>query len=407
MSRDSRVFYALLLLALVVFGANIGGYDLWPPDEPRFTEVAREMVESGDYLVPRVNGEVYQEKPPLLFWLIALSSTPFGDVNEWAARIPSVLCAVYVVALTFALASRLFTTQVALWSALILMSCFQFWWQARRGQIDMVLTAGMMTTLYAFWRWDDERHKKWRFLAYAGIAAGLLAKGPPALVFPGLFLVAYYWGNREGRAATRWVWGFAAAIVVALLWFVPARLLGADSAAQAVESGMGANLFRNTIGRALMGVSKAQPPWYYLKTLPVGLLPWTFICPPVLYWAWKNRKDSQAMRFLWAWIGPALIFFSVVIGKRELYLLPLFPVFAILFGAALVHLREKENFTWLRRGGIVWSILLILMGFSPLVLSHIPYVLESNTHLDIVAAVAFFAGNLGLLHIRKSGSRVV
>lgn len=407
MTRDSRIFYLLLLLAFTVFAANIGGYDVWPPDEPRYTEVAREMVVSGDYLVPRVNGEVYFEKPPMLFWLMALASVPFGEVNEVAARLPSVLCAVYIVGLTYALAARLFTRQVAIWAALLLITCFRFWYQARKGQIDMVLTAEMLTTLYAFWRWDESRHTKWLFLAYGGIALGLLTKGPPALVFPGLFLMAYYWGNREGRASTRWVWGFLGAIAVAALWYVPARMAGADTAAEAVQSGMGSNLFRNTIGRALMGVSKAQPPWYYLKTLPVDMLPWTFICPPILYWAWKGRKENQAMRFLWAWIGPALIFFSVIIGKRELYLLPLFPVFGILFAAAMEHLKETENYRWMRRGGMAWSVVLIAMGFSPLALPYIPYTLESNLHLYIVAGVALVVGNAGLFYIRKSSGSVV
>ncbi len=410
MSRDSRIFYALLLFALLVFGANIWGYDLWAPDEPRYAEVAREMVESGDYLVPRVNGETYFEKPPLLFWLMSLSSIPFDGVNEVATRIPSVLCAVYVVAITYALALRLFGRQVALWTVLILISCFRFWYQARRGQIDMVLTAGMLTTLYAFWRWDEERNKKWLLLAYAGVAAGLLAKGPPALIFPGLFLIVYYWGNKAGRASTRWGWGFLGAIGVVLIWYIPARLAGAESATEAVEaveSGIGANLFRNTIGRALMGVSKAQPPWYYLKTLPIDMVPWTFICPPILYWVWKNRKDSQSMRFLWAWVAPALVFFSIIIGKRELYLMPLIPVIGILFAVAITRLRENENFTWMLRGAILWSILLIFMAALPLALPYAPITLRSNLHAYLFAAVAGFAGLGGLVYLKAVGGRGV
>lgn len=403
MTRDSRTFYALLLFALLLFSLNIGGYDLWPPDEPRYAEVAREMVVSGDYLVPRVNGETYFEKPPLLFWLMALCSAPFGDVNEYAARIPSILCAVYVVGITYALAARLFTRQVALWSALVLITCFRFWYQARRGQIDMLLTAEMMTVLYAFWRWDIERRVKWLWVAYAGIALGLLSKGPPALVFPGLFLIFFYWKNREGRKATRWVWGFLGAIAVVGLWYIPARMLGAESATEAVESGIGANLFRNTIGRALLGVSKAQPPWYYLTTLPVGLLPWTFVCPPVLYWAWKNRRDSLAMRFIWAWVGPALVFFSIIIGKRELYLLPLLPVIAIFFGAGLVHLRQTRNFTWMTRGAAVWSELLLLFAALPLVVDKIPYTLPSLVPVYAFVAVAVLAGVGGLVFIWKRG----
>jgi 4-amino-4-deoxy-L-arabinose transferase-like glycosyltransferase len=402
MTRDTKILLGLLALAAVVFSLNAGGYDLWPPDEPRYAEVAREMGETG-YLVPRVNGEVYTEKPPLLFWSMAAFGALLGETNEWAARLPSILSGIYVVGILFLLARRMFNAEVAFWAAIILISCFRFWYQARRGQIDVLLTASMITALYAFWRWDDERKSVWLALAYTAIGAGMLAKGPPALVFPLLFLFGFYWKNPQPRKQTHWVLGSLFAIALTLLWYIPARIYGADTAAEAVQSGMGENLFRNTLGRFLLGVSKAQPPWYYLETLPVDMIPWTFIAPPVLYWGWKNRKSSKAMWAIHSWLVPALIFFSISIGKRELYLLPLLPVFAILFGAAVVHLRSAGNLKWMLRGGIAWSILLALFILAPVALAFSPYGAQEPWRVYALAASGALAGVIGLLFLLKRG----
>ena len=129
----------LLLLGLAVFVPAIGTHDLWPADEPRYAQVAREMLESGDCLTLRINAEPYLEKPPLLFWAIAAVSKPFGDVSAISARIPSVVSALVVVALTYLFAARLYTPRLAFWSALVLMTANRFWWQATHAQIDMLV----------------------------------------------------------------------------------------------------------------------------------------------------------------------------------------------------------------------------------------------------------------------------
>jgi 4-amino-4-deoxy-L-arabinose transferase-like glycosyltransferase len=342
----------LALLAAVMFSVNLGGYDLWPADEPRYAQVAREMLDSGNWLSPTVNGESYLEKPPLLFWSQALVSLPFGDINEWTARVPSALSGVAVLVLTYLLARGLFGAQTAFYAALFLLTCQRYWWQARTGQIDMLLTACMMLALYALWRWHNERRAAWLLPVYLGMAAGLLAKGPPAILFVLLFIWSFYWNDKESRRATHWIAGTLAALAITLAWYIPARLLAGDSAEVAVQSGIGENLFRNTIGRFVMGVSKAQWPWYYLETIPADLLPWTLLLPWALPWMWRNRNESSMHRVLWCWCVPALIFFSISIGKRAVYILPLFPVFAIILAASLDDfLRSSEP----KRGIVAWG----------------------------------------------------
>lgn len=359
---------ALLLMGAVLFFANTWGYDLWPSDEPRFGQVAREMVQSGDYLAPRVNGEPYKEKPPLLFWAISAASIPFGDVTEFSARAPSGIAGLAMVLFTYLLALRLYGRRVAWWSGVLLMTMNLFWWEARTVRTDMLLAACMTGALIAFWRWHEERSTRWLLALYGAIALGLYAKGPPALVFPLLFAVVFYWKRGEERRGLHLVLGTAAAVALVLAWFIPARMALPPAAVESPGAGVASEAFRQIIGRFLLGVSKAQPPWYYVFNLPVNLLPWALFLPWVLPWVWKRRGEDDRMRLLLAWTVPALIFFSISIGKRAVYLLPLFPALAILMSRSILELMDSDRATWRRRTGYVWVGFLMALGAIPFAL---------------------------------------
>ncbi len=352
---------------------NIGGYDLWPADEPRFGEVAREMIQFDDYLMPRVNGEPYREKPPLLFWAIAAASWPFGDVTALSARIPSVLAGLATVLFTYLLTKRLYDRRTAWWAAVVLMTGFRFWHQARTVQIDMLLTACLTLVLLAFWCWHDTRRRRWLLLFYAAIAAGVYAKGPPAIVFPVLLVIAFYWKQKEERRKVHLVWGTVAVVAAIALWLIPARM-AAGGGSQGAETAIAGNLFRQIIGRFFLGVSKAQWPWYYVaQTLPVDLLPWTLFAPWTIYWTWRRRKEGPAMRLLLAWTIPALTFFSICVGKRAIYILPLFPAFAILTARSVLDLMAGDRSVWRKRTAAAWGVSLLLFGALPFALLLTPY----------------------------------
>lgn len=393
MKPTVRQMCLLGVLSLFLFGFGISGYDLWPPDEPRYAQVAREMRDRGDFLTPHVNGQPYYEKPPLLFWAMAACSAPWGDVTEPAARIPSVASGVATVLLTCLLALRLFDRRTAFWAAVILMTGARFWWQARTGQIDMLLTACVTAALYGLWRWEEDRRGGWLILCYAATAAGAYAKGPVALVFPLLFIAVFYWRNRPARRRTNWLLGAGCVLLAVAVWYVPARVFAAETAEQAVASGMGGNLFRNIVGRLFLGVSKAQPPWYYATTLPVDLLPWTLVLPWALPWVWRRRASEKAMWFLWCASVPALIFFSLSVGKRAVYLLPLFPVLAIWLAVSTLDLIDGAHARGRRRIGLAWSVVLLLVAGAPVALRHTEYAALATRQVTYFAVLA---GCLGL-----------
>ncbi|MBI2435767.1 MAG: phospholipid carrier-dependent glycosyltransferase [Candidatus Hydrogenedentes bacterium] len=174
----------LLGLSALLSLTGLGRYGLWPPDEPRYAEVAREMMQSGDYLVPRVNGRLYQEKPPLMFWLVSLASLPTGDVTETTARIPAVLSALGVVLLTYLLARAMYGNTTAFIVGLVLCTTQRFWWEGRVLQLDMLLTFFMTGAMFSLWQWHTQRQPRHLVTLYLCIAGGALTKGPPALIFP-------------------------------------------------------------------------------------------------------------------------------------------------------------------------------------------------------------------------------
>lgn len=360
--------------------------DFWMPDEPRYAQIAREMMWSGDYLVPRFNGDIYKEKPPLLFWAIAIASTPLGEVSEITARVPNFVSAIVTLLLTYALARRMFGHRTALLSTLVLAMSYRFWWQAQFGQIDMLLCACMTLSFYALWRWHEMRQTRWLIALYAGIALGLLAKGPPALLFPLLAAAVFYLRDLKSlRVMKLWI-GVPASLAPVLLWLIPARL--AASAEETAGGALWSTLYRQVYARLFLGTSHAQPIWYYLENMPIDWLPWTVFAPWIVVYAWRQRRSGPAMRFILSWIVPALIFFTLSTGKRALYILPTYPAIAILVACAMIALVETGRRRWIVPSTIAWCFLLSAVALLPLA-AFVPSIAELwRPSLFVVSAVA-------------------
>ncbi|MCX8063583.1 MAG: glycosyltransferase family 39 protein [Candidatus Hydrogenedentes bacterium] len=397
------IWFDLMIISfwgLIIFGVNIGGYDLWSPDEPRYAEVAREMMASGDYLVPRVNGIPYLEKPPLFMWCIVLFSTPFGDVTEVSARLPSLFSGIATSILVYLLAKNLFNRRTAWLSAIIFITMQRVWWQARFGQIDMLLSFLLTLSLYAFYRWErelkesNERKLGWLITFYVSIAGALFSKGLGTLVFPVLFLITYLamekrtilWRRQRlegGAIATVQEKKYILAkmlliemkplqglLIVALpytIWYMYARWTGSTELNVETTQVVGSDLFKQTLGRFLLGVSHPQPPWYYFITVPVDMFPWSLFLLWIIPFVWKNKGSDSNIRFLLYWIVPAFVFFSIAIGKRAVYLLPIFPTIAILTAYSLENFDDDSISTprWRNLQRLLWLITLISLALIP------------------------------------------
>ena len=322
-----RADLPVLGLAALLFLWNLGGHDLWAPDEPYFGEGAREMVVDGEWLVPHVNGVVTTDKPPLFFWTIAALSLPGGEVTPWTARLPSALAALGTLLLVTRLARRLGGDRLAWLAPLTLSVTLMFWEKARWAQIDALLCLLIWVALSAFeaWRAGDARGRRAGLLFWLAAALAVLAKGPVGLLLPlGIALVTLAADRRLGE------WRRFAPALGPLLF---AAVVGSWMAAATLWSGADYSVWgalrEHFVDRAVHGLDHRQPPWYYLEVLPLHLLPWTGLVPGALVLAWR-RRGLAGDRFLLVAALFVVAFFSISPEKRNLYALPAVPALALL-----------------------------------------------------------------------------
>jgi len=330
--RGWVAFLLVAALGLAVFGIGLGSIPLIEKDEPRYAVTAREMLESGDYLVPRMNGEIRLAKPPLFYWLVAGSFRVFG-VNEFAARLPSALAGLGVLLGTLWIGRRMFPgTAIGLRAAVVLAASAQMLSVSRTAIPDMVLTlsevAAIACFVGAYFGGGAPRRLLLGFWACAGLAA--VAKGPVGILVPLLVVAVFLASRRELRFLLH---GLAPGLLVfaaiALPWFlaVGARL-GFAAGARRLEE--------ETVNRFLHGGDHPQAFYYYLPVLLGGFLPWTVFGVGAggarfLLEAPRRWKRESALRFLAIWAGVVVLFFSLSRGKLATYVTSAFPALALGF----------------------------------------------------------------------------
>ena len=331
---------AVFVVALALFGAGAGRRELWRTDEQRYAEVARELgAESGSWLVPHLNGVVYDDKPPGFFWLVALLHDGLGLELEAAAQAISVAAASLSVALVFALGRRFYGVRGGLAAALVLGSSEMFLSLALRGNLDALLTACITASLHACWRAEEAGSAasagRWRLAAGAYAGLGILVKGPVALAVPAVVVLCHAVLTRGWRGIRPGVWlpALALALVPLLAWLAAAAAETGPDYVRDLVLGHG-------VAHPLGGVGKQRPFWYYAKSLPASFLPWSIALPAcvALVATLRNRSEDA---FVLAWFLAPLVLLSVFPAKRHLYLLPVLP------GAALLVSRWLR---WLRSG---------------------------------------------------------
>jgi len=317
-------------------------------DEPVYGQVGKEMAHAGlaNWLSPRYGGQLWFDKPPLFYWLTALSMRLFGE-TEFAARLPSALLSIALVAATYALARRAFpsTPKAALWAGFVLATSVQFFTLARAAVTDMTLTICLTLALYSLHAWAQTDKGRWMALAGLMTGLGMLAKGPVALVLIGVQTIAYLLLTRQAkRLLSPALWaGFALCLVVGLPWF----LLMIHLHGQLFISGF---LEANNVTRYLTAEHKETSPfWFFLPVLLGGFFPWSLALPGALISAWRQGKSTRAERaadnpalFFGLWAGLVFVFFSLSQSKLVTYIFPLYPAAAVLIGGWLAERAETS-----------------------------------------------------------------
>jgi len=348
---EHPLFLGALLLAPVLF--------LLPPlpiDETRYLAVAWEMRLTGEFLVPHLNGDLYSQKPPLLFWLLNAGWLVTG-VHAWSARAMTLICSLLSLVLVEKLTLRITGSNTAARISLIaLLGMLYFGAFANAIMFDVLLTTCVLLSLHGILDLVEDRRRRGIVLTGIGIGLGILTKGPVLLLDIGFVaLLAPWWNGGLPRGTARYFGALGAAILlgvaIALAWVIPAALHGGPEYARAI-------LLHQTFDR-IQGVktgTHAQPVWWYLVALPLMVLPW----PLVLRARWPALKAllaERGVRLALAWVVPTVIVFSLIGGKQAHYLLPLLPGIALALAIAL----ERRAFE-IRIG--LFALILLALGVA-------------------------------------------
>ncbi len=361
--RDRLEMWWFFGLAFVVIAAGFGLRDPWPADEPRFVLVAQQMIDSGDWWFPRRGHELYPDKPPLFMWLLALSSLAVGSVR-WSFLLPSLIAGMSTLWLTYDLARRLWSPRAGLWAAAAVLVVPAFVYQAKRAQIDPVLIGLTTLALYGMLR-HLLLGPSWRWFGVGAFAAGLgvVAKGVGFL--PLLMLLPFAlmrWKGWSGIAPLgsgngwRWAGGIGLFFAAILLWFVPMVLMALFDGDPSHRAYLDNILFRQTATRYVDPWHHHEPVWYFLEVMALFWAPFS-IAFAWLINPWRAAFLARDAR-VWlplAWAILVIAFFSGSPGKRDMYILPALPGFALAAAPYLQAISERRGF---RRAVLAFCVLL-------------------------------------------------
>lgn len=409
-----------LLLAGVcafLFFYGLDRFGLIGADEPRYAQVAHEMLERCDWITPVLGGRPWLEKPPLYYWQAMLAYRMFG-VSDWAARLPSAVDATLLVLAVYFFLRR-FRPGVELDGALMVASCGGILGYARAASMDMALAAAFTVSMLSWWAWRETEKKLFLLPFYGCVALGALAKGPIAPFLAIVVIVSYAIAVRELRLLLKTLWlpGLLLFCVVALPWYFAVQARNPQFFHEFIlEHNLGRfskNLYHHT-----------EPFWYYLPVTALALLPWAAFAlaalgrPGRALWAARTAGASSAIDseyrlgiFAGFWLLVPLTFFSISQSKLPGYILPAVPAGGLLLADDLKHRLEDIEARSISAWLAVPHALLAAAPIAPALL--IAYLITQHRlpgfHPTLGAlTIAFILGaGIALTLLRRAGVRML
>lgn len=341
----------LSLLAILVSFDGLGDRKLANPDEGRYSEISREMATSGDFVTPRLNGLKYFEKPPLQYWATAVAFTLFGE-SDFTARLYSALCGLGCILLIAYTGKRIFDAETGMLAGLVMLSAPYFAALTEIVTLDMGLTFWMTLTvsslLISQQPSTELSRRQWLWMAWAGMAAAVLSKGLIGIIFPAAALFLYCVFQRNFRLLWKleWLVGPLVFLAIAVPWFALVSIRNPEFP-QFFFIHEHFERFLSTVHR------REQPWWYFVPILFGGFLPWAVTLIPACVQGWRRPAhlclDSGSfapLKFVLIYSVFMLLFFSKSGSKLPHYILPIFPVLALVI-ANYLKAADPKRLAWL------------------------------------------------------------
>src|SRR5271167_1556383 len=343
-ARRSTDLIALIAFCGFLFFAGLQVIGLLGADEPRYAQVAREMLQRHDWVTPTLWGQPWLEKPPLLYWGMMLAYKATGGVSDVAARLPSALLATLMVFFIYVWARR-FRRGMQLDAALITTASVIVIGFGRGASTDMPLTATFTIAMLSWYGWYESQNRAWLLAFYAFAGLGTLAKGPVAIFLAALIVVAFAVLRRDWRLVLRTLWlpGIVLYLVVTLPWFIAVQ--------RANPEFFRVFFLQQNLARYTTDLYRHhQPFWYFMPVALLALVPWiVFVIVAVIDairdWRFSTQQPPGAedlRLFLTLWLLLPILFFSLSQSKLPGYILPAIPAGTILL-ADFIRRREEAQ----------------------------------------------------------------
>lgn len=326
-----------------LFFYGLAQFGLVGADEPRYAQVAREMLDRHDWIMPVLGGQPWLEKPPLYYWQAMLTYSLFG-VSDWAARLPSAIDATLMVVAVY-LFFRRFRRGVELDSALIVASCAGVIGYARAASMDMALAATFTIGMLGWWAWRESGTRAYLAAFYILMALGMLAKGPVAIVLAVSVIVLYGAATRQWRLVLRafWLPGILLFVVIAAPWYLIVQMRNPEF--------FRIFILQHNLARFSTDLyHHREPLWYYLPVTALALVPWTIFVVVAgarasrAWWGERRSSDADVEMefnvFAGLWLIVPIIFFSMSSRNCPVIFCPQF---------------QPERFCWETTYGSNWK----------------------------------------------------
>lgn len=347
----------LLLLSFSLYFWGLGNHGLLEPDEGRYSEIPREMRETGDFITPRLNYIKYFEKPVLHYWLTAAAQSAFGE-NEFSGRFWPALLALGGILSTYFLAQSMFGRETALYSSAILTTSLVYFAVSQINITDMPLSFFITVSMTGFW-FGLEKNRRFYLLFYAGAALALLTKGLIGVVLPGGIIFWYMVITRRWDIVRSALYlpGIILFSVLSLPWFI----------AVCIRNGDFFYFFfiqEHFLRYATTMHGRYEPAWFFIPILLLGLFPWTGLLPGAIRSAFPSRilslgREKRDELFLFLWFAVIFLFFSLSSSKLIPYIIPVFPPLAVLMGRVLLRVVSEEDIRGMKRF-LLWNSAFLL-----------------------------------------------
>jgi 4-amino-4-deoxy-L-arabinose transferase-like glycosyltransferase len=313
----------LMVLSFVLFFYKLGAPSLFETDEVIYTQVAREIVRSGDWITLHLFGHNWFIHPPFYMWLTALSSYVFG-VNEFNTRLWSALFAMGLVYVTYLLGKKMYKDGTGIIAGFIIAATLQYILQARMAIFDIPLVFFEMLALLFYFYWQEDKLQRYYYLFFLSMGLAVFMKGPIGILLPLLVLTPFLLVT--GRLTVLFNLKFLPGLIITYLvggtWYTAEVMIHGKTF---VDSVFGFYL----IGRYLTTIEQHYGPWYfYVPVLIIGFIPWISFLPYSISNQWKKRGDGYNL-FSMLWMAIVFLFFSIAGTKLPGYLMPFYPIAAI------------------------------------------------------------------------------